>query len=105
MRVNCAEIFGPVVTVEPYETFDEALTLINSSKYGLQAGLFTRDFGLIQTAFEAIEVGSLIVGDVPSFRVDQMPYGGVKDSGLGREGLRYSIEDMTERKLMVVAGR
>ena len=103
MRVNCAEIFGPVVTVEPYETFEEAITLINSSEYGLQAGLFTRDFGLIQTAFDEIEVGGLIVGDVPSFRVDQMPYGGVKDSGLGREGLRYSIEDMTERKLMVVA--
>ncbi len=103
MRVNCAEIFGPVVTLEPYETFDEALTLINSSEYGLQAGLFTRDFGLIQTAFSEIEVGSLIVGDVPTFRIDQMPYGGVKDSGLGREGLRYAIEDMTERKLMVVA--
>lgn len=103
MRVNCAEIFGPVVTLEAYETFDEALTLINSSDYGLQAGLFTRDFGLIQTAFNEIEVGSLIVGDVPTFRIDQMPYGGVKDSGLGREGLRYAIEDMTERKLMVVA--
>lgn len=103
MRVNCAEIFGPVVTLEAYETFDEALTLINSSDYGLQAGLFTRDFGLIQTAFNEIEVGSLILGDVPTFRIDQMPYGGVKDSGLGREGLRYAIEDMTERKLMVVA--
>ncbi len=76
MRVNSAEIFGPVVTVEPYETFDEALSLINSSQYRLQAGLMTRDVGLIQTAFDEIEVGGLIVGDVPTFRVDQMPYGG-----------------------------
>jgi acyl-CoA reductase-like NAD-dependent aldehyde dehydrogenase len=103
MRVNCAEIFGPVVTVEPYETFEEALAMINHSEYGLQAGLFTHDFSLMQAAFEEIEVGGLIVGDVPTFRVDQMPYGGVKNSGLGREGLRYSIEDMTERKLMVMA--
>lgn len=103
MRVNSAEIFGPVVTVEAYETFDEGVRLINNSQYGLQAGLMTRDAGLIQTAFEEIEVGGLIVGDVPTFRVDQMPYGGVKDSGLGREGLRYAIEDMTEQKLMVMA--
>jgi acyl-CoA reductase-like NAD-dependent aldehyde dehydrogenase len=103
MRVNSAEIFGPVVTLEQYETFDEALNLINNTEYGLQAGLFTRDVGLIQTAFDEIEVGGLIVGDVPTFRLDQMPYGGVKHSGLGREGLRYSIEDMTERKLMVMA--
>jgi len=103
MRVNNAEIFGPVVTVEPYESFDEAVRLINASRYGLQAGLMTRDAVLIQTAFEEIDVGGLIVGDVPTFRVDQMPYGGVKDSGLGREGLRYAIEDMTERKLLVMA--
>jgi len=103
MKVNCAEVFGPVVTVEPYETFEEALQVINRSDYGLQAGVMTRDAVLIQNAFETLEVGAVIVGDVPSFRVDQMPYGGVKDSGLGREGLRYSIEDMTERKLLVVA--
>ena len=70
---------------------------------GCKRGCFTRDAGLIQMAFEEIEVGGVIVGDVPSFRVDQMPYGGMKDSGLGREGLRYSIEDMTERKLLVMA--
>jgi len=103
MRVNCAEVFGPVVTVEHYETFEEALSTLNQSDYGLQAGLMTRDAVLIQNAFETLDVGALIVGDVPSFRVDQMPYGGVKDSGFGREGLRYSIEDMTERKLMVMA--
>ena len=105
MRVNCAEVFGPVVTVEPYETFEEALGAINRSDYGLQAGVMTRDAVLIQQAFEKIDVGGLIVGDVPSFRVDQMPYGGVKDSGLGREGVRYAIEDMTERKLLVMAVR
>jgi len=105
MRVNSAEVFGPVVTVESYETFDEALSTINNSVYGLQAGVMTHDARLIQTAFEELEVGSVIVGDVPTFRVDQMPYGGVKDSGLGREGLRYAIEDMTERKLLVMALR
>ncbi len=103
MRVNCAEIFGPVVTVEPYEEFRDAVLQLNDSPYGLQAGVLTRDAVLIQMAFEGLEVGGVIVGDVPSFRVDQMPYGGVKDSGLGREGLRYSIEDMTERKLLVLA--
>jgi len=105
MRVNCAEVFAPLVTVAPYEFFPEALHQINNSAYGLQAGVFTRDAGLIQTAFEELEVGGVIAGDVPSFRVDQMPYGGVKDSGLGREGVRYSIEDMTERRLLVMAVR
>jgi acyl-CoA reductase-like NAD-dependent aldehyde dehydrogenase len=105
MRVNSAEIFAPVVTVEPYDDFNDALFQINNSSYGLQAGVFTRDAGRINEAFETLEVGSVIAGDVPSFRIDQMPYGGVKDSGLGREGLRYSIEDMTERKLLVMALR
>ena len=103
MRVNCAEIFAPVVTVEPYQTFHEAVLQVNDSVYGLQAGVFTRDAALIHNAFDELGVGSLIVGDVPTFRVDQMPYGGVKDSGFGREGLRFSIEDMTEPKLMVMA--
>src|SRR5208283_2243410 len=103
MRVNCAEVFAPVVTVEPYDEFHEAVRQLNGSAYGLQAGVITRDAMLIQMAFEELEVGGVIVGDVPSFRADQMPYGGVKDSGLGREGLRYSIEDMTERKLLVMA--
>ena len=105
MRVNCAEIFAPVVTVEPYDDFREAVRSINHSVYGLQAGVMTNDARLIQLAFEELEVGGVIVGDVPSFRVDQMPYGGIKESGLGREGLRYSIEDMTERKLLVMALR
>ena len=102
MKVNCQEIFGPVVTVEPYHSFEEALKRINKSDYGLQAGLFTRDVKLLFEAFDELEVGALIAGDIPSFRVDQMPYGGVKDSGVGREGLRYAIEEMTEPKLLVM---
>src|SRR5580700_531957 len=102
MKVNCQEIFGPVVTVEPYNNFDEALRRINNSNYGLQAGLFTRDVKLLFQAYDELEVGALIAGDVPSFRIDNMPYGGVKDSGLGREGLRYAIEEMTEPKLLVM---
>jgi len=102
MKVNCQEIFAPVVTVEPYDDFNQALRLINNSPYGLQAGLFTRDAKLIFTAYEELEVGGLIAGDVPAFRIDHMPYGGIKDSGLGREGLRYAIEEMTEPKLLVM---
>lgn len=104
MRVNCEELFGPVATIEPYEDFDSALEQANQTRYGLQAGLFTRDAGLIFRAFEKLEVGGVIVGDVPTFRVDPMPYGGVKDSGLGREGIRYAMEEMTERKLLVISG-
>jgi acyl-CoA reductase-like NAD-dependent aldehyde dehydrogenase len=101
-RVNCAEIFAPVVTVEPYSTFDDALTQVNNSSYGLQAGVFTHDARLIFRAYEQLEVGGVIVGDVPTFRIDHMPYGGVKDSGMGREGIRYAIQEMTEEKLLVM---
>src|SRR5437868_744979 len=104
MKVNCEELFGPVATIEPYEDFDSALEHVNQTRYGLQAGLFTRDAGLIFRAFEKLEVGGVIVGDVPTFRVDPMPYGGSKDSGLGREGIRYAMEEMTERKLLVLSG-
>jgi acyl-CoA reductase-like NAD-dependent aldehyde dehydrogenase len=102
MKVNCQEIFGPVVTVEPYQNFDQALRQVNNSVYGMQAGIFTRDAKLLFQAYEELEVGGVIAGDVPSFRIDHMPYGGVKDSGLGREGLRYAIEEMTEPKLLVM---
>ncbi len=102
MKVNCQEVFAPVVTVEPYDDFSQALRQINDSPYGLQAGLFTRDVNRIFQAYEELEVGGLIAGDVPSFRIDHMPYGGVKDSGLGREGLRYAIEEMTEPRLLVM---
>ncbi|MGA8869062.1 MAG: aldehyde dehydrogenase family protein [Candidatus Sulfotelmatobacter sp.] len=102
MKVNCQEIFAPVVTIEPYRKFDDALRQMNSSHYGLQAGLFTRDAKLLFQAYDELEVGGLVAGDVPSFRVDHMPYGGIKDSGLGREGLRYAMEEMTEPKLLVM---
>src|SRR6202045_2542022 len=102
MKVNCQEVFAPVVTVEPYRNFDDALRQVNHSAYGMQAGIFTRDAKLMFQAYEELEVGGVIAGDVPSFRIDQMPYGGVKDSGFGREGLRYAIEEMTEPKLMVM---
>jgi len=102
MKVNCQEIFAPVVTVEPYDDFNDAVRQINNSPYGLQAGIFTRDAKLLFNAYEDLEVGGLIAGDVPSFRIDHMPYGGIKDSGVGREGLRYAIEEMTEPKLLVM---
>jgi acyl-CoA reductase-like NAD-dependent aldehyde dehydrogenase len=102
MKVNCEEIFAPVVTVEPYDDFDAALIRVNDSPYGLQAGVFTNDARLIFRAYEELEVGGVIIGDVPTFRIDHMPYGGVKDSGNAREGLKYAIEEMTERKLLVM---
>lgn len=102
MRVNCMEIFGPVVTVEKFSDYGEALAAVNRSEFGLQAGLFTRDFTRIIRAFETLEIGGLMVGEIPTFRIDHMPYGGVKDSGFGREGLRYAIEEMTEPKLLAI---
>jgi acyl-CoA reductase-like NAD-dependent aldehyde dehydrogenase len=102
MRVNATEIFAPVVTVAPYDTWDEALTLANTTDFGLQSGIFTKDIDRIMQAYEEIEVGGLQVNDVSTFRVDQMPYGGVKNSGSGREGPKYAIEEMTEPKLLVM---
>ncbi len=102
MRVNCQEVFAPVVTVEPYDDFTEAIRRVNDSPFGLQAGVFTRDARRIFQAYEEMQVGSVIAGDIPTFRMDHMPYGGVKESGTGREGVRYAIEDMTERKLLVI---
>jgi acyl-CoA reductase-like NAD-dependent aldehyde dehydrogenase len=102
MKVNCEEVFAPVVVVEPYDDFAEALRRANDSPYGLQAGLFTNDARRIFQAYDELEVGGVIAGDMSSFRIDHMPYGGVKDSGIGREGLRYAIEEMTEPKLLVL---
>jgi glyceraldehyde-3-phosphate dehydrogenase (NADP+) len=102
MKVCAEEVFAPVVVVEPYENFDDAIRLVNDSPYGLQAGLFTKDSKLLFRAFENLEVGGVIAGDISSFRIDHMPYGGVKDSGLGREGLRYAIEEMTEPRILVL---
>ncbi len=102
MKVSCQEVFAPVVAVEPYDDFDEAIDRINASPYGLQAGVFTRDVKLLFKAFEEIEVGGVMAGDTSSFRIDHMPYGGVKESGMGREGLRYAIEEMTEPRILVL---
>ena len=102
MKVNCLEVFAPVITVTPYEDFEEAVKAVDNSKYGLQAGVFTKDIDRIRYAFENIEVGGVIIGDVPTYRIDHMPYGGVKESGNAREGVRYAIEEMTEPRLMVL---
>jgi acyl-CoA reductase-like NAD-dependent aldehyde dehydrogenase len=104
MKIRDEEVFGPVMIIEPYEDFEQALAEVNHSKYGLQAGLLTRDAGRILTAYRELEVGALIVGDTPNWRVDPMPYGGVKDSGLGREGIRSAIQEMTEPRMLVMAG-
>ena len=101
-KVSCLEAFGPVALLQRYRDFDEAIRIVNASDYGLQAGVFTHDMRKAMRAWNEIEVGGVIIGDVPSFRVDNMPYGGVKASGLGREGIRYAIQDMTEMRLMVV---
>jgi acyl-CoA reductase-like NAD-dependent aldehyde dehydrogenase len=96
------EAFGPAVTIEPFDDFDAALERVNHSKFGLQAGVFTRDIYRAQRAYDELEVGGVVIGDVPSWRVDNMPYGGVKDSGLGREGVRFAIEDMSEIRMLVI---
>ena len=102
MRVDCQEIFAPVITVSAYDDFDEAIARANKTDFGLQSGVFTQNVNRVMKAFESVEVGGLQVNDVSTFRVDHMPYGGVKGSGVGREGPRYAIEEMTEMKLMVL---
>ena len=101
MKVQCAEVFGPVVTLDVYTNFERALGAVNASRYGLQAALFTHDNRRIERAFRELEVGGVIVNDFPTFRVDNFPYGGVKDSGLGREGVRYTMEEITEPRVLV----
>ena len=103
MKVRCEEIFGPVCTITPYETFEEALAEVNDSKYGLQAGVFTNDLNRVFEAHRTLEVGGVIINDVSAFRADQMPYGGSKDSGFGREGLKWAMEEMTEPRIMVLS--
>jgi glyceraldehyde-3-phosphate dehydrogenase (NADP+) len=102
MKVSCQEVFGPVVTVTPYRQLSEAVALLNQSDYGLQAGVFTQDINKIFYAFRHLEVGAVLVNEIPTFRADHMPYGGVKDSGLGREGVRAAIEDMTEPRMLIM---
>ncbi len=99
----CAmEAFAPVVTLHRYREFEEALAFVNDSEFGLQAGVFTRDLQLALRAFDALDVGGVLINQVPTFRVENMPYGGVKDSGFGREGVRYSMEEMTELKSLII---
>ena len=99
--LNCEEAFGPAAVLSKFSDFDKALQEVNNSKFGLQAGIFTRDIYKINKAWDELEVGGVVIGDVPSWRVDNMPYGGVKDSGIGREGIRFAMEDMTEIRLLV----
>jgi len=103
--LNREEAFGPVAFFERFSRWEEALEMVNDSKFGLQAGLFTRDIFKVLDAWDALEVGGVVVNDVPSYRVDNMPYGGVKDSGLGREGIRFAMEDMTEIRNLVIRRR
>ncbi len=102
MKVNCKEVFAPLVVLEPYSDFNSAVQEINNSVYGLQAGVFTNDIRKMLYAYENIDVGGVIINDIPTYRADHMPYGGIKDSGFGREGVRYAIEEMTELKLLTI---
>ncbi|HEY7874267.1 MAG TPA: aldehyde dehydrogenase family protein [Actinomycetota bacterium] len=103
MKVRCEEIFGPVITVSTYTDFEDAIAEVNNSKYGLQAGVFTSDVDRLMLAHRDLRVGGIIANDVSAFRADQMPYGGTKDSGFGREGLRYAMEEMTEPRILVLS--
>ncbi|MGI8555070.1 MAG: aldehyde dehydrogenase family protein, partial [Pyrinomonadaceae bacterium] len=103
MRVTAEEIFAPVAVVEKFADFEEAVDLANQTKFGLQAGVFTNSLRNMEFAAENLEYGSVIINDAPTFRVDNMPYGGVKDSGFGREGIRYAMEEMSEIRLIVLS--
>ena len=100
--VNADEAFAPIVVLTPFDRYEEALAALNRSTFGLQAGVFTSNLERALLAFDTIEAGGILVNDVPTYRIDHMPYGGVKDSGLGREGPRYTIEEMTELRLLVI---
>ena len=104
MKVRCQEVFGPVTTVERYETFEQAIGLVNDSEYGLQAGVFTSSLERAMLAHRELQVGGVVVNDQSAWRADQMPYGGAKDSGYGREGLRWAMDSMTEQKILVLSG-
>ncbi|UED74822.1 aldehyde dehydrogenase family protein [Brevibacillus sp. DP1.3A] len=102
VAVSCQEVFGPIVVVTPFETMDEAIEAVNDSRFGLQAGIYTSDIHAAMRAAEELEVGGVMINDIPTFRVDNMPYGGVKDSGFGREGIKYAVEELTELKLIAI---
>ena len=101
MKVNCAEVFGPIAIIEKFNDFDEAIALTNDSDYGLQAGVYTNSFENIKKSHEELEVGGVMINNIPGFRIDNMPYGGVKGSGFGREGIKYAMQEMTEERLIV----
>jgi len=100
-KISCQEVFAPIVIVNSFENIDEAINRVNESRYGLQAGIYTNNIQTALLAAEELHVGGVIINDIPTFRVDNMPYGGVKESGIGREGIKYAIEEMTEMKLVV----
>ena len=101
-KLNCEEAFGPVAILESFSDFSEALRLVNQSRYGLQAGVFTNSLQKAYQAWDRLEVGGVIINDVPSWRADNMPYGGMKESGFGREGPRYAIREMTDEKTITI---
>jgi len=101
-KISCVEAFGPVATMQPFSDFKEAVRIVDDSIYGLQAGVFSKHIDRVMYAYNELDVGGVVVNDVPSVRVDSMPYGGIKDSGLGREGIRFAIEDMTEIKMLLM---
>ncbi|MBU8915127.1 aldehyde dehydrogenase family protein [Bacillus sp. FJAT-29953] len=101
MKVSCQEVFAPVVIINKISSVDEAIELVNDSRYGLQAGIYTKNVDVALDAIDKLQVGGVLINDIPTFRVDHMPYGGVKESGTGREGLKYAVEEMTEMKLVI----
>jgi acyl-CoA reductase-like NAD-dependent aldehyde dehydrogenase len=104
LSLSCREVFGPVAILEPYTDFKSVIARVNDSDFGLQAGVFTKNLDRAHYAFEHCEVGGVVIGDIPSLRVDAMPYGGVKDSGEGREGLRFAMEEMSDTRIMLMRG-
>jgi acyl-CoA reductase-like NAD-dependent aldehyde dehydrogenase len=103
-KVMREEVFGPVLALERVGSTEEAFARVNASRFGLQAGVFTHDIATAFRAHRDLEVGGVVVGDVPSYRADQMPYGGTKESGVGREGVRYTMTDLTYERVMVLTG-
>ncbi|MCK9910006.1 aldehyde dehydrogenase family protein, partial [Microbacteriaceae bacterium K1510] len=100
--ISCQEVFGPLVALSSFTSLDEAIAAVNDSRFGLQAGIYTSDIKAAMKAAEELEVGGVMINDFPTFRVDNMPYGGVKESGFGREGIKYAVEEMTELKLISI---
>jgi acyl-CoA reductase-like NAD-dependent aldehyde dehydrogenase len=103
-KISCEEVFGPVATLERFDDFGDALERCNRTRYGLQAGIFTRDVSRALRAFRELDYGGVMINEAPAFRLDNFPYGGTKDSGFGREGVRFAVEEMTEPKVLMIRG-